>query len=99
MASPGREEHMGIFKLFFFGAAAFLAAVAIFVGLVMMLTSLQNGAVMLSYTSDGKAINETITRAADAARFWKLFTTMGALPAAVGAVALWYCVKRLRTPA
>lgn len=90
---------MGIFRLFFFGAAAFLAAVAIFLGLVVMLTSLQSGSVMLSYTSDGRAVSETITRATDAGRFWKLFTTMGVLPATIGAVALWYCVKRLRTPA
>lgn len=90
---------MGIFKLVFFAAAAFLAAVAIFMGLVMMLTALQHGSVMLSYTSEGKAVSETITRAGDSDRFWRLFTTMGVLPAVLGAAALWYSVKRLRTPA
>lgn len=90
---------MNIFRLVFFGAVAFLAAVAIFMGLVMMLTTLQNGSVMLSYTSEGKVVSETITRSADAGRYWKLFATMGVLPAVLGAAALWYSVRRLRATA
>jgi hypothetical protein len=93
------ETRVGVFRLIFFGVSAFLAAVAIFIGAVTMLTALQSGAIMLSYTSDGRVVAETITRAADAGRFWRLFAAMGALPAVLGAAALWYAIRKLRSPA
>ena len=90
---------MSLYRMIFFGAAAFLAGVAIFMGAVMMITSLQNGAVVLSYSSAGKNITETISLAADSARFWKLFTAMGVAPAVLGAAAMWYSVRKLRVQA
>lgn len=87
---------MGMFKLAFLAAIAFLSAVGIFLGAVMLITSLQNGSITLSYTSGGESITDTITRAGDAARFWRLMGTMGALPLVVGAAAMWYSVRKLR---
>lgn len=87
---------MGLLKVGFLAVVAFLSAVGIFIGCIMMLTSLQNGAIMLSYTSGGTGITETITRAGDNSRFWRLLLTLGLAPAAIGAAALWYSVGKLR---
>lgn len=87
---------MEVFKPFFLFAVAFLAAVAIFIGTVVMLTSLQNGAISWSYGSGAKAMAETVTRAADGARFWRLFATLGALPAVIGAAVMWFSVSKLK---
>lgn len=87
---------MWLFKIGFFIALAFLAAVGVFIGAVMILTSLQHGAVSLSYTVDGRAVTETVTRAGDSARFWRLLTMMGFAPVVIGAGALWYSVRFLR---
>jgi hypothetical protein len=87
---------MGMFRLFFFGALAFIAGVAIFIGGVMMITSLQNGMIGISYTSGGKAVTETISRTADNARFWRLMVTMGVMPFVIGSAVLWLSVRKLR---
>lgn len=87
---------MGLFKVGFLAVVAFLSAVGIFLGCVTVLTSLQNGAIVLSYTSDGKGITETISRAGDNARFWWMLLAMGLAPVAIGAAALWYSVGKLR---
>ncbi len=87
---------MAMLKVGFLFAVAFLAAVAMFMGAVMMITSLQNGAISISYTSGGRSIDETVMRAADGARFWRLFWMMGVLPMALGALACWLSVRKLR---
>ena len=88
---------MQMFRVIFFGALAFFAAVAMFIGVVVMITSLQNGALTWSYTSGGKGITETISRTADAGRFWKLLSIMGILPLVLGVAAMWFSVRKLRT--
>ena len=87
---------MDMFKLVFYFAVAFLAAVGIFIGVIMMITSLQNGSISLSYMSSGTAMNETISRVADSARFWRLFGTMGVLPVVLGAAVMWFSVRKLK---
>ena len=47
---------MAIFRIMFLACLAFIGAVALFMGGVVMLTSWQNGAIMLSYTVDGQAV-------------------------------------------
>lgn len=80
----------------FLAATAFLSAVAIFLGCVLVLTSLKLGSITLSY-SDGKDIvTDTVTRAGDAARFWRLFASMGLMPIAIGGVGVWYAARKLR---
>lgn len=88
---------MALFKIVFFAALALFAGVGIFIGGVTMLTSLQNSMISMTYTSNGKAMAETVTRAADSARFWRLFLTLGALPVVLGAVAMWYAIRKLRS--
>ena len=87
---------MGMFKLLFFLALAFLAAVGMFIGAVTLITSLQHGAISLSYVVAGKPVEETVSRAADNARFWRLMLSLAGLPLALGATALWYSVRKLR---
>jgi hypothetical protein len=87
---------MGMFKLAFMAVVAFLSAIGIFIGCVTLLTSLQNGAIALSYDSGGKAITETISRAGDSDRFWRLLLWMGLAPIVIGVGALWYSVRKLR---
>lgn len=89
---------MQMYRVIFFGALAFFAVVAMFIGMVVVITSLQNGAITWSYTSSGKGITETISRAADAARFWKLLSIMGIGPLALGAAVMWFSVRKLRAP-
>ncbi len=50
---------MGLFRPVFFFVLAFFAAVALFIGAVTLLTSLQNGAISVSYTMHGRAVEET----------------------------------------
>ena len=87
---------MGFFKVFFCAAVVIFSAVAIFLGAIMMLTSLQHGAISISYSIEGRNMSETVTRAADSARFWRLFLMMGLLPVTLGATVMWYSVRKLR---
>ena len=87
---------MAIFRIMFLACLAFIGAVALFMGGVVMLTSWQNGAIMMSYTVDGQAVSETINRATDSSRFWRIYTLLGIVPAALGAAALAYGVRHLR---
>ncbi len=87
---------MGLFRPVFFFVLAFFAAVALFIGAVTLLTSLQNGAISVSYTMHGRAIEETISRAADTAGFWRYVGLWAGLPLVLGAGGLWYSVRKLR---
>jgi hypothetical protein len=87
---------MSFFKILFLAAIAFIAAVAVFLGFVMIVTSLQNGSIMMSYMSSGSSVSETVTRAGDPARFWKLVLTIGVLPLVLGALTLRFAVRKLR---
>lgn len=88
---------MGLFKPVFFFAFACLAAIAVFIGLVTLITSLQNGAISVSYTMQGKLVDETVARAIDSARFWRLVGLWAGLPLVLGGGALWYSVRQLRS--
>ena len=89
---------MPIMRVVFIGALAFIGAVAIFLGAVVMLTSWQSGAIELSYTQAGRAVNETVTRLGDSARFWRLFSLMGIAPFVLGGAAVTIGVRLLRQP-
>lgn len=90
---------MSPFKQILLCAAALLSAVANFLGIVIVLTSLQNGSISSSYAIGGSDVDETVTRTGDAARFWRLLAAMGIAPAAIGAAALWCSVLTLRAGA
>lgn len=87
---------MGMFKLVFLFALAVLAAVALFIGAVTLLTSLQNGAITVSYTVAGKPFEETVRRAADGGRFWRTLGLWSGVPLVLGAGVLWYAVRQLK---
>ena len=87
---------MSMFKMVFLGGLAFVGAVALFLGGVVMLTSWQSGAITWTYTSGGRDVTETARRAVEAGRFWQLYGTMGVLPALLGAAALLYSVRALK---
>ena len=87
---------MGLLKIAFFAIVAFLAAIGVFIGAVTIWSSLASGAISLSYTVDGKSVSETVTRATDSARYWKLVAQTGAAPVVIGAAALWYSLRKFR---
>ena len=87
---------MPLMRVIFLAGVAFLGAVALFLGAVVMLTSWQSGAISLSYAEAGKGMTETVTRAADAARFWRLYGALGIAPVLLGAAALLLSVWALR---
>ncbi len=87
---------MQIFGLIFLAGAALLGGVAVFLGVVVLITSGTSGAISWSYAVEGRTIAETVTRAADPGRFWQLYGLLGALPAVAGAVAVWLGVRGLR---
>ncbi len=87
---------MGLFRPLFFFVLAFLSAVALFIGTITLLTSLQNGAISVSYTINGRAIDETVSMAADSARFWRYVGLWAGLPLVLGGGGLWYSVRKLR---
>ena len=87
---------MTIFKVGFFAVAAFISAVGIFVGCVMMLAFLKSGQISLSYISAGVPFSETVSRATESQRFWWLFLAVGLGPVIVGAGVLAYSVRRLK---
>lgn len=87
---------MWLLRTGFFAGLAFFGAVGLFLGAVVLLSSFQSGEIAWSYTVNGRAVTESVARAADPGRFWRLLGQMGLLPAALGSAALWYGVRRLR---
>ena len=87
---------MPLLRLGFFAGLAFIGGVAVFMGAIVMLTSWQNGAIMLSYTAGGKSMTDTVSRAGDAAQFWRLYAMMGIAPVVLGAAAIWYGVRKIK---
>lgn len=87
---------MWLLRIGFFAGLAFFGAVAVFLGSMVMLSSLQAGEIAWTYTVSGRDVSDSVKRAADAGRFWRLFGQMGVLPAVLGGAALWFAIRRLR---
>ena len=87
---------MPLLRIVFLAGVVLLGAVGVFLGAIVMLTGWHAGAISLSYMQDGKAVSETVSRAADGARFWRLFLAMGAAPVVIGLAALIFGVRALR---
>ena len=87
---------MQLIRVVLLGGMAFLGAVALFLGGVVMLTSWQSGTITLSYTAAGNGVTETVTRTVDAGRFWRMYGTLGIAPAVLGAATMLICVRALR---
>jgi hypothetical protein len=87
---------MPLLRMVFLAGVVLLGGVGVFLGVIVMLIGWQAGAISLSYVQDGKDVAETVSRAADGARFWRLFLAMGAAPAVLGLAALIFGVLALR---
>ena len=85
-------------RVAFLGCLAFIGAVAVFLGAVVMLTSWQTGTIEISYSESGKIVTEKVARALNGARFWQLYGMMGLAPAVLGAIAVMFGVRGLRQP-
>ncbi len=68
-------------------AAMFIGAISALMGTIMVLTALKTGSVQFSYRSGGTTIAETVTRAADAVRYWRFVAALGAAPLIFGVIA------------
>lgn len=74
-------------------AALLLGAIAAFLGVVVTVSALSTGAISVSYGS----VSETITRTADAARYWQFVMMLGLAPAVLGALIArggWRAINR-----
>jgi hypothetical protein len=85
-----------LLRIVFLAGVVALGAVGVFLGILVMVTGLQVGSITLSYVQDGATISDTVSRASDGARFWRLFVSMGAAPAVVGLAAVVLGVRALR---
>lgn len=78
-------------------AAVLIGAVAALLGIILIVSALRTGSLNLSYGSGSGAVSETITRAADAGRFWQYVLAIGVVPAILGAGAArwgWRAMSR-----
>jgi hypothetical protein len=87
---------MPLLKMIFFAGLVLLGGIAVFIGGIVMLTSLQSGAIVLTSGPSGSEVTETITRAADESRFWRLYAVLGVTPLVVGGAVLWWGVRAFR---
>jgi hypothetical protein len=71
-------------------AAMLIGGISAFLGMVVTLGALKTGSVSISYETGSGAVTETVTQAADAARYWLLVSGLGIVPAVLGSIAaLW----------
>lgn len=68
-------------------SAMFIGAIAAFLGAVMLLSALRSGSIQFSYGTGADVVNDTVTLAGDAARFWKYVVGLGVLPVIGGVLA------------
>lgn len=87
---------MVMLKMVFFGGLVLLGSVAVFLGVVFLLATGYDGPIAISYLRDGQTVVETVRKADDAGRYWRLYTIMGLAPLMLGAAAAWLGVRTLR---
>jgi hypothetical protein len=87
---------MPLLRIVFLAGVVVLGSVGAFLGILVMVTGWQTGAITLSYVQDGKTVFDTISRSADGARFWRLFVWMGGAPAVIGLAAVLLGVRAIR---
>ncbi len=77
-------------------AAMLIGGIAAFLGIIMLLSSLNSGSISMSYGTGDAAVSEVVTRAADAARYWKMIIGLGVLPLALGVAASMWGWRQIR---
>lgn len=68
-------------------AAMFIGAIAAFLGVVVAISALRSGSIQMSYGSGPDAVLDTVSRAADAVRYWKIFFALCVVPTVLGTLA------------
>jgi hypothetical protein len=71
-------------------------AVAVFMGLVVLINSLSTGRVSYSYVSKGTSVTHTIAKSEDASGYWRTLGLAGGLPALLGLGAVLLGRRMLR---
>jgi hypothetical protein len=66
-----------------------LGGVAIFMGAVVLMTTLSSGKVTYSMIRDGQSVTTSIEKSTDANAYWSTLGWTGALPAILGLVAVF----------
>ncbi len=81
---------MSMFRAGLAAAAVFIGAIAALLGVVMLVSALGSGTIAISYGAGANAVAETVSRAGDPGRFWRLVAALGVAPLVLGAgAALW----------
>lgn len=79
---------MTMLKLGMYIAAAFIGAIALFLGVIVTIAAVRSGQIQFSYGAGARLVTEVVTKAADETRFWQLVGLLGAVPAFVGALVM-----------
>lgn len=78
---------MGMLRAGLAVAAMFIGGIAAFLAVVIAMSAIKSGSLHISYGTGADAVTETVTLAADAARFWKMFVTLSVAPGILGVLA------------
>ena len=87
---------MSMFRAGLAAAAVFIGAIAALLGVVMLVSALGSGTIALSYGAGADAVAETVSRASDPGRFWRLIAALGAGPLVLGTAAAMWGSRQLR---
>ncbi len=67
-----------------------LGAIAVFMGLSVLIVSLSNDSITYRYSRDGAEVADSIDRATDPSGYWRAIGLMGGLPTLLGLVGVLY---------
>lgn len=84
---------MPILKLAFYAGLVMFGAVGMYMGVVFLIVFGNDAPISISYPQNGRVISETITRAADPSRYFRMQILVGYAPLVLGALALWFGLR------
>lgn len=84
---------MDVFRAAMMVAVIVFGAIAALLGFVVLVVGLPAGSLTLSFVSGAM---ETVTRAGDPERFWRLMLALGAAPLLIGAGMVKFGMRRIR---
>ena len=84
---------MDMFRAALMVSVIVIGAIAALLGFVVLAIGLPAGSLTLSFVP---GTMETITRAGDPERFWKLILALGAAPLIIGAAMVKFGMRRIR---
>ena len=68
-------------------AAMFIGGIAAFLGVVVAVSALRSGSIQMSYGTGPDMVLDTVERAVDGMRYWKIFLALCVVPAVLGTLA------------